>query len=320
MSFRPKDADKPSGNDFSNMNFPVPKAGSRLATISLLVDMGTQNRPGVYKLDDKIVNEDTEGAELYQPPPCQQIAVFADLPRDLVDYGGDIGKAYYRLMLNKSFAGVISGINFTSLFPVDAKGKKIPGKARTFHPKNLFAILSKATCTPEVMKTLDITELLGKSFMATVEVSEKDSGKEDKDGNAIIYRNVNYRGASQVAMVSKDTGEVDGDGEPIVVEELPVIPALKVTPKCITFDNATKEDILLIRQGLLKQIKEASNYPNSQMEKAVKEFEAEAGIKEDKPKDAAPAKAASKAADKPKAASKPKEVPQEEADDAGIPF
>lgn len=319
MSFKPKNSNKGSGSDFTSMNFPVPKAGSRLARISLLVDMGEQERPSIYKVGEKIVKEDTPGAVEQTQKPCQQIAVFADLVRDTVDYGGDIGKAHYRLLLNSAFAGVVKGVNFTTVPPMDAKGNIIKGKDWGFHPQNLFTKLAKATGKTKEMESLDITELLNQPFMATVEVKEVDSGKLDKDDEPIIYKNVNFKGASEVAMIAKATGQVDDDGEDILVEEMPVIPELKVEAKCITFTNAKKEDIHLIRQGLLKQIKLAIDYPGSQMEKAVKEFEAEAGIKEDKPKEAA-GKPASKPADKPKAASKPKPLPKEEADDAGIPF
>ena len=37
--------------------------------------------------------------------------------------------------------------------------------------------------------------------MAQVEVNEKDSGKVDKDGEPIIYRNVNYKGCAEVPLM-----------------------------------------------------------------------------------------------------------------------
>ena len=102
-SFKPKNANAPStGGDGLPRNFPTPKAGSRRARVSLIVDLGTQEREpfNAGKPDEK------------PQKPCQQVAVFADLVADTVDYGGDIGKAHYRLMLNGSFGGVLKGINF----------------------------------------------------------------------------------------------------------------------------------------------------------------------------------------------------------------
>ena len=48
--------------------------------------------------------------------------------------------------------------------------------------------------------------------MAQVEVNEKDSGKVDKDGEPIIYRNVNYKGCAEVPL--------DDDDQPLPVAEL----------------------------------------------------------------------------------------------------
>lgn len=100
MAFKPANANKTGGTgkrDFdSNFNMPEPKAGSRPARISLIVDLGIQERPDF---------EDSKTKETRPQSPCQQLAIFADLPNDVVDYGGNIGKQPYRLCLNKTFAG-----------------------------------------------------------------------------------------------------------------------------------------------------------------------------------------------------------------------
>lgn len=311
MSFKPKNANAPT-NSSGNAGglFPVPKAGSRKARISQIVDLGEQNRPDIWKKGDTIVNEGTEGAVAQSQKPCQQVAVFADLVADTVDYGGEIGKQHYRLMLNGSFAGVLKGVNFAASPPKDAKGNTIEGKPWGFHPQNMLTKLAKAVDKPEVIESMDISELLNQQFMAEVEVTAKDSGKKDKEGEPIIYRNVNFKGASKVAAVA--TGEQDENGDDI--EAVPEFPALKMEAKCITFANATKEDVKFIRAILIKQIKLANDYAGSQMQKAIEAYEAETGSSTDD----APAKPAAKPAPKP--AAKPKAPVVQDEDDSDVPF
>ena len=305
MAFQPKSANK-SGSSFQSDNpgglFPVPKAGSRKARISLIVDLGEQNREDF---------EDEKTGEKRPQKPCQQIAVFADLVADTVDYGGEIGKQHYRLLLNKSFAGNIQGINFTSVPPKDAKGNIIPNKSWGFHPANLLSKLAKAIGKPEIIESMDVEQLLGEPFMAQVEVNEKDSGKEDKDGEPIIYRNVNYKGCAEVPL--------DDDDQPLPVADL------KQPPRCITFDNATVDDIKFLRKKLIEMIKLANDYSGSQMEKAIKAFEAKQGAaKAAEPEDddgdeetsVSPPKPATKAT-KPK--TKPAPV-EDDDDDSNSPF
>ena len=301
MAFQPKSANK-SGNNFQSDNpgglFPVPKAGSRKARVSLIVDLGEQNREDF---------EDEKTGEKRPQKPCQQIAVFADLVADTVDYGGEIGKQHYRLLLNKSFAGDIQGINFTAVPPKDAKGNIIPNKSWGFHPANLLSKLAKAIGKPEIIESMDVEQLLGEPFMAQVEVNEKDSGKVDKDGEPILYRNVNYKGCAEVPL--------DDDDQPLPVAEL------KQPPRCITFDNATVDDIKFLRKKLIEMIKLANDYSGSQMEKAIKAFEAKQGAaKASEPEDddgdeetsVSPPKPATKAT-KPK--TKPAPVEDDDSDD-----
>lgn len=264
MAFKPANSNnKNTTTNYSNTprNFPVPKSGSRKARISLIVDLGTQEREDIYELDGKAVPEGTEGAVCKPQKPCQQVAVFADLVADKVDYGGDIGEQHYRLLLNNTFAGKLKGINFTATPPKDNNGNTIAGKKWGFHPANILTKLAKAVGKPEVVESMDIEELLGQAFMATVEVKTKDSGKKDDEGNPIIYKNVNFKGATEVPL--------DDDDKPLFVAEL----AQKA--RCVTFDNATKDDIKFLRGNIIKQIKLASNYSGSKMEKAILEYEAE---------------------------------------------
>lgn len=295
-------------------NFPVPKKGVRKARISLILDLGIQQREDIYELDGKMVAEGTDGAVAKAQKPAPQVAVFADLVGDIVDYGGDIGKQPYRLLLNNNFAGVVKGINFTTVPPKDAKGNLISGKPWTLHPQNLLTKLAKAVDKPEIIESTDIEEMLGAQLMVDVDVTEKASGKNDKDGNEIIYRNVNFKGASKVAAV--ETEELDEDGN--AIEVVPTFADLKTPARCVTFDNAKKEDIQFIRSNLIKMIKLADNYAGSQIQKAIEAWEADKPAQAEAPAEdkVAPAKAAAKPAPKPKA----KVVPDFSDMDEDIPF
>lgn len=303
-----------SGEQF---NYPTPKAGARRARVSLIIDIGTQIRGDSYKTaDGKLCNEDTPGAIGTAQKPAKQVVVFADLVNDTVDYGGDIGKAHYRLMLNGSFGGVLKGVNHAvNTPPKDAKGQTIKGGVWTMHPQNLLTKLAKAVNMEEVIVNGAINRLLNKQFMAQVDVNEKPSGKDDPDGNEIIYKNVNFKGASQCAAV--ETGEEDDNGDPI--EAIPEFAALKIPAKCITFTNAKKEDIKFIRSNVLKMIKLATDYAGSNMQKAVEAYEAErsSGDEPEEGKTAPAAKPAAAAA--PKKAAKPK-APVAQDDDDSAPF
>ena len=249
MSFKPKNSNAPRSNNSGENTglFPVPKGGSRKARVSLIVDLGEQNRPDF---------EDEKTGETKPQKPCQQVAIFADLVNDTVDYGGTIGKQHYRLLLNKQFAGEITGINFMFVPPKDAKGKIIDGKVWSIHPANLITKLAKATGKHDVVTSGDIEELLNEPFMAQVEVkvSEKINPNTGEP-----YKNVNFKGASEVPL--------DDDDNPMDV------PELNVEAKCITFDNAKPDDIKFIRKKLIDMIKLANNYSGSKMESAIKAFE-----------------------------------------------
>ena len=303
MTFKPANASRPQGGDFENTaNYPTPRAGSRKARLSLIVDMGTQEREPFEEAD----------GSLKEQKPCQQVAVFADLVADTVDYGGDIGKQHYRLLLNKSFQGKIQGVNFVATPPKDAKGNLIQGKPWGFHPANLLTKIAKAVGREEVVESMDVEQLLDLPFMASVEVKQTEAkdGKKDKDGNVIVYKNVNFKGAAQVPE--------DDDGNPIEVAPL------NCEAKCITFDNATKDDIKFIRAGLRKQIKLALNYAGSAMQKAIEAFEAENGGGSNDSAEPAKAPAQDKAAAKAAAAkaskSKPKQEPAADDMDDDVPF
>jgi len=147
MAFIPANAKSASSASFDNGPRPVPRAGLRKARVSLIVDMGTQPR-------EDFVDEST-GATRPQKP-CHQVAVFVDLVADTVDYGGSIGKAHYRLPLNREFAGVFSGINFLATPPKDADGKIIQGKPWGLHPASPITKVAKAIKKPGIIESMGL--------------------------------------------------------------------------------------------------------------------------------------------------------------------
>lgn len=310
MAFKPAQTQRAQGGDFEYRERPVPRAGSRKARVSLIIDLGTQEREPF---------EESDGS-LKEQKPCQQVAVFADLVADKVDYGGEIGVQQYRLGVNKEFRGEVQGINFTAVPQKDAAGnilKDANGKHLPYvlHPASPLSKIAKAAGREDIIKSMDIEGLLNLPFMATVEVkvTEDKNGKLDKNGKIIVYKNVNFKGAAQVPE--------DDDGNPLPV------PELSQPARCITFSTATKDDITFIRAGLRRKIKTALNYSGSAMQKAIEAWEEEHGVEsqpeekqaEDKPtKPATPPakKTAQKTA--PKAAEKPETAFDDMDDD--VPF
>lgn len=243
---------KPSGIAPNGVayKYPVPEGGSQAARISLIVDIGTQERPDF---------EDPKTGELSPQKPVQQVVVFADLVDQVVDYGGDIGEKQYRLMLNKNFKGDIAGINFTPVPPRDADGNMIAGKIWTFHPANLLTKLAKATNNEHILgvdeaSNMDIGVLLGAGFYADVEVKSNDSGKKKDDGTPIIYTNVNFKGASKLPMVKGKQLEID---------------ELQAEPLILNHENVTEETLVLIRGKVLEMMKQAKEYEGSNLQKLL---------------------------------------------------
>lgn len=268
MAFKPANANKTGASTKferdPNLKYPEPKAGLRPARVSLIVDLGIQDREDF---------EDPKTGEVKPQKPAHQVAVFADLTNDVVDYGGSIGKQQYRIALNKTFQGKMEGINFTAVPPRDADGNMIEGKKWGLHPANLLTKLAKATEHTDVIESMDIEVLLNEPVMVDVEVKKTESkDKKDEAGNPIVFTNVNFKGLSKVPNVEDEVGN-----------EAPLkVKALSATPMCITFDNATAEQIQYIRGNLIAKIKTANNYAGSKMQKAIEAYEASKESKEDK--------------------------------------
>ncbi len=269
MSFKPKNT-QPSVPvnpnipkvDWAALNKSV-KAGSRPARVSLIVDLGIQERqPSVedYNPNDEKHKtaltkgsfiEVVDGKEKILTPrkPVQQAALLADLVNDVVDYGGEIGKQPYRIILNKSFKGELTGIDLAGCYSFDQSGKRLEDKPFTFHSQSLFTKLAKATNTPQIIDggedNMDISLLANKAFMAQIAVTE--SG--DK-----TY--VNYKGCAEVPMIPDE----DGNESPMKIK------ALSTPARVITFDNVTEDDVKFLRYELVKKIKQAQDYQGSKMQ------------------------------------------------------
>ena len=314
MAFVPKNANGSNNTQRTydpNRKYPTPKSGSRPARVSLVVDLGVQEREDF---------EDEKTGEKRPQKPCQQVAVFCDLVNDVVDYGGEIGVQAYRLALNKSFGGEFQGINFTAIPVRDPEGNVIKGKPWTFPPASTLTKLCKATGKLEVIESQDLEQLLDQAFMATVEVRETESKTiKDDAGNPVKFTNTNFKGCSEIPLVEGD----DGVEKPMRVKQL-ASPAL-----CITFDTATPEQVKFLRKNIINMIKLAKNYPGSQMQKAIEQFEASKNAQQDAPDEQGedfvpeaketPKPAAKKAPVAAKKAVEPVEEP-EDFDDSDSPF
>lgn len=187
-------------------------------------------------------------AQVRQPKDRQEIAVFADLVGNVVDYGGDIGQKPFRVMLNKSWKGEIRGLGLAVVPP------QKQGGVWTFAPNSMLTELSKVTrqntiTDGSVKHDLNnIGLILGKSLMVDVVKTEE---------NDKVY--VNVKGISSV---------------PSALAKM--IDYSLVNPVGISFDDVTVESLKAagIRGSIIKKIKQANNYQGSKMQKAIEEYEA----------------------------------------------
>ena len=187
-------------------------------------------------------------AQVRQPKDRQEIAVFADLVGNVVDYGGEIGKKPYRVLLNKQWKGEIRGLGLAVVPP------QKQGGVWTFAPNSMLTELAKVTrqntiTDGSVKNDLNnIGLILGKALMVDVVKTE--------DGDKVY---VNVKGISSVpSALSK------------------MIDYSLVNPVGISFDDVSVESLKAagIRGSIIKKIKQANNYQGSKMQKAIEEFEA----------------------------------------------
>lgn len=256
--------------DYNAVNSQV-KGGQRPARISLIVDLGEQRKTNAdveYNPNNtkhqKLVAEGTQiesrnGKQFISVPPSkvsgQEVAVFADLVSDVVDYGEPLGKQPYRVLLNHSFKGEIKGVPFEGSYPyVEGVGMNFDGPF-TFHNKNLLNRLAVATGNTQILSgdnndpnNMDVTQLLNGAFFALMD--KKEAG--DK-----CY--VNFKGANP----PPPSFDAEGNEVPMQVKES------SNTPLLITFDNVTEDTAKFLNGMVVKKIKQAINYPGSNMQKIL---------------------------------------------------
>ena len=307
MSFKPKNSNntQTASNpnipkiDWSALNNGV-KGGSRPARVSLIVDLGDQERepstqdynPNNVKHAEALTKDSwvttVNGKEILNTPrkAVQQVAVLADLMNDVVDYGGTIGKQPYRVLLNPSFKGEVRGVDLTGCYSFDDQGNRLQDKPFTFHAQSLLTKLAKATKQLAIIDggddNMDVSLLCGQSFMAQIAVTE--SGEN-------TY--VNYKGCAEVPMIPDD----DGNEAPMKVKPL------ATEARVITFDSVTEDDAKYLRGDLVKKIKQALNYQGSKMQAVIENKTSTVPAEPSKAQSDAPvapkAKAAPKAAEDP---------------------
>jgi hypothetical protein len=270
MAFKPAN----SNTNATPMNSAIPrinwselnkgvKAGSRPARVSLVVDLGIQERdpstqdynPNNTKHAEAIAKgawvDNVGGKDVLHTPrkAVQQVAILADLMNDVVDYGGELGKQPYRIVLNPTFKGEIKGVDLAGCYSYDDQGKRLEDKPFTFHAQSLLTKLAKATKQLQIIDggadNMDVSLLANQPFMAQITVNT--SGEN-------IY--VNYKGCAEVPMIEDD----EGNEAPLKVKPL------TTEARVITFDSVTEDDLKFLRGDLVKKIRQASNYAGSKMQ------------------------------------------------------
>lgn len=262
--------------DYNAINEQV-EADNTPALISLIVDLGVHTPPlNVSDRESTTFDTEEEAADMmrqvveikgekdaekykvsvvdgkyvvngniYQPKDGQEVAIFADLVDNVVDYG-DTGKHPYRIVLNKSWMGELKGFSLKVVPPQS-------GKIWTFAGNSMLTKLAKATKSDSIVDGSNADDLnnigllLGKALM--VDVKKVVSGEN-------TY--INVGGVSSVPKLIADN-----------------IDKSLVTPVGISFDSVTVEDLenAKLRGNIIKKIKAANNFVGSKMEAAMIEFE-----------------------------------------------
>lgn len=271
MSFNLKPQQQ-SGNSESSVDYAAiaeqVEDGPNGGVISLIVDLGIQDREEACSTDGKKTVVETEddaidlverakemtgkdvgytkhddgfevACSIYKPKDAQEVAIFADFPDTMVEYGS-LGKMPYRIMLNNSFKGVIKGMVLAAAPP------KTKGGIWTFAGNSILSKLAYATKQTQIVEdgndNMNIGLLLGKPLLVDLR----------KSGNFI-----NAKG-----FMSLMKGQVVGE--------------LPATPVGLSFDGATVEAVeaACLRKAIKDKIKAAKNYSGSAMEKAIEQAEA----------------------------------------------
>lgn len=187
-----------------------------------------------------------------KPKLYQEIAIFADCTEMEVDYGEEIGVKPYRVMLNRSFKGEITGFQLKKVPPNEKGG------IWTIKGNTKLAELATATGHKDLLNVdlddADWSEMLGEGFNLQL----------TRSGDKEQYINV-----GKCVSLKKKKNKATGKMEVEDVEEL------SEEPVAITFDNATVEllEKAKPRYDVIKKIKTATDYEGSAMQEAVEAYE-----------------------------------------------
>ena len=202
---------------------------------------------GTWEVVDESPEYIIEANEYGGEREYQELAMFADLTENPVDYGEDIGTKAFRVMLNRRWMGEVNGFQLKKSKPAQKDG------VWTIKGNTKLAELASATGHKDLLECdledADWSEMLGEAFNITIE-------KSGDDGQ--------YLNIGKCVALKKKKGVLED------VEDLEQDAIL------LTFDDVTVEELELahIRGDIIKKIKKASDYKGSQMQKAVEEFEA----------------------------------------------
>jgi hypothetical protein len=203
----------------------------------------------------------------------------------MVDYGGEIGEKQFRIALNGSWreqgekTGLISGAAFTGVYARDKDGNAMKEKGVTFHANSLFSKLAKATGNKQIidpkdnLNNMDIEQLLGQAFDCVVDHNEW----TNKEGKDVVT--TKYTGCSPLR-AGQEVNE------------------LQTPAFAVTFDDATVEQVLMLRNDTRFTIQKAVDFPDSQIAKVFAELGVNAdGWIENRPAKQSTPKAEAPAAD-----------------------
>lgn len=262
------------------------KGGNAQTQVGLLVELGTHEKLPKYAKDNKgniELNED--GSKKIIMPNKDltprgerkdldaKVNVYLDLLKQTHDYEGDIGVRNVRIPLVEPSYGLAVGLNYTTVAPRTPNGDYIKGQPWTLAPaskwfkmadvafyregpnagKSVKSVIFHADYKNPLLN--DVRELLGKPFNINLEVKTS-----ERDGNT--YTN------------TKVKGYVPLDEDAVVKEAL-------IAPVAVLFNDTDllvkREDLGgackldLLRVADLRKIVLATNYPESNMQKAIQE-------------------------------------------------
>ena len=177
------------------------------------------------------------------PKFYNELAIFADLVDNDVDYGEEIGTKQYRLMLNRRWMGKLVGFQLKPTPPVK-------GDIWTIRGNTKLAEIAEATGHKDLLEVnledADWSEMLGEGLNIAVE-------KTGEDGQYI------------------EVGKCVGLKKDRKTKEVEEVTELDTPAVLITFDDCTLEDLerAHLRVDVINKIKQADDYEGSQIQKAI---------------------------------------------------